>query len=183
MLNEGQIIKNFTSKKGNAVILRAPKTEDVVSITAMINSVIKEDDYILLNKKQELDSQVDWLGKRIKNNKEGNQVYLVAEVNGKIVGSADVGKGIGRCEHVGGFGIAIMNGFREEGIGTEIMNTVLDYAKEKMGIKIAKLVVYKNNERARNLYKKLGFIEFGELPKEIKIGDSFVSGVYMYKEL
>lgn len=183
MLKPGQIVKKFISKKGNEVILRAPKIGDAKDITEMINSIIVEDDFILFNEKQKFEDELKWLKGKIKSNKSGNLIYLVAEVNGKVVGGADIGCGIGRKSHVGGLGIAIMNGYREEGIGTQLMQAVLDYAKKTMKLKIVELEVYSTNERAQKLYQKIGFKKFGTLPKAIFAKKRYVDGIYMHKEL
>lgn len=48
----GKIIKTCTSKKGNTVIIRYPKWEDLDAVTAFANGLVEEDTFVALNKKQ-----------------------------------------------------------------------------------------------------------------------------------
>ena len=63
------------------------------------------------------------------------------------------------------------------------MEAVLKEAKKLKGLKIIDLGVFGNNPVARNLYKKMGFIEYGNLPKGILHKDKLVDHIYMYKEI
>jgi RimJ/RimL family protein N-acetyltransferase len=53
-----------------------------------------------------------------------------------------------------------------KGFGTEATKLLIDFAFKKIKIKEIKLSVYKNNEPAVGLYKKLGFLIFGETKDE-----------------
>jgi len=57
-----------------------------------------------------------------------------------------------------GLGMAVRNGFRNLGIGTEIMKTLVRQA-QGMGLKVLTLSTFVTNERAIHVYekKKLGF--------------------------
>jgi len=55
-------------------------------------------------------------------------------------------------------GICVRNGYQGRGLGREFMNYLITEAK-KMEKKGLRLNVYKDNERAYSLYKKLGFKE------------------------
>ena len=183
MIKPGQVIKQFETKKGKVAIIRAPRTSDVQEITRMINSIVREDDYILLSEEVKLEDEVKWLRGVIKKNRKESQVYLLVEIDGKVVGSADVAKCMGRASHTGGFGIALEANHREEGIGSVLMETVINLAKSDLQLRQLKLEVYKTNIRALGLYKKMGFKIFGTLPKEVLVKNKYVDAVYMYKEI
>jgi len=55
-------------------------------------------------------------------------------------------------------GICVRDGYQGRGLGKKFMNYLIKEAK-KMGKKGLRLTVYKDNERAYSLYKKLGFKE------------------------
>lgn len=86
-------------------------------------------------------------------------------------------------KHVGTFGITMAKDFRNKGIGTTLMELVLEEAKKLKDLKIITLGVFGNNPIAKNLYKKLGFVEYGYLPKGIVHKGKFVDHIYMYKEI
>ena len=59
----------------------------------------------------------------------------------------------------------------------------MDAAKKYLKIKIAELSVYSNNIIAQKLYKKIGFVYAGKIPRSIKQGRKFVDNIIMYKVL
>ncbi len=83
-----------------------------------------------------------------------------------------------QCE----FGIIVGQGFRNQGIGTYLMNSVIHLAKEKFKIELLHLQVYAENP-AMNLYKRFGFKEFGRQNSWIKEQDRYVGRVFMERFL
>lgn len=96
---------------------------------------------------------------------------LVAEVNGKIIGAVwtrilggDI-KGFGNIdEYTPEFAISLYKEYRNKGIGTELMKSMLQLLKAK-GYKQASLAVQKDNY-AFKMYKKVGFKTIGESVEE-----------------
>ena len=94
--------------------------------------------------------------------KSKDDYCLVAESDEKIVGAVWVRilsgepRGYGYVDNeTPEFAISLFEEFRNKGIGTKLMNKMIDYLKEK-GYKQTSLSVQKENY-AVNLYKKLGF--------------------------
>lgn len=83
-----------------------------------------------------------------------------------------------QCE----FGIIVGQGFRNQGIGTYLMNSIIHLAKEKFKIELLHLQVYAENP-AMNLYKRFGFKEFGRQNSWIKERDRYVGRVFMERFL
>jgi ribosomal protein S18 acetylase RimI-like enzyme len=71
----------------------------------------------------------------------------------------------GYDKHLGDTGIAVKNGFRDSGIGTEMMKTLVQHGK-LWGLKALMLTVFANNARALHVYRKIGFVETGRIPKK-----------------
>lgn len=62
------------------------------------------------------------------------------------------------------------------------MQTVIDEAiKNLPGLEIIELGVYAENDLAKQMYKKFGFVEYGVLPKGIKKEDGYSDHIFMYK--
>lgn len=182
-MRQGQIIKKFRSKKGKDVTLRIPKITDANELMKMINSVIDERDYILRIDRIKYKEEAEWLQNVLGKIKNGLMIMLVAVVNGKVIGNVEAKKGIGVRSHVAGLGITIVNGFREEGIGSVMMNEIISMTKKYLNTKIVTLEVYETNKRAEGLYGKLGFKTVGIIPRAIKRRNRYISEKIMYKEL
>ena len=110
-------------------------------------------------------------------------MYMVAEVEGKVIASSSVTKRRFRCEnHVGDLGILIKSGYRDIGIGSEMMKTLIDQARV-MRLKILSLTVFATNKRAIHVYEKVGFKETGRIPKGIFRNGKYIDRVMMTKEM
>jgi RimJ/RimL family protein N-acetyltransferase len=182
-MRQSQIVKKFISKKSNEIVLRYPKLSDAKLLMNMINSVVAEDDFILMTKKATLAEEKKVVQKWLKEIRARKKVHLVAIYNNKIIGGSDVARGTGARTHVGIFGIVLMSGFREEGIGSVMMQEIIDLAKKVLKIKLLTLEVYGTNARAQGLYRKMGFKQAGVLPKSIFRKGKYIEEHIMYKEL
>ena len=90
----------------------------------------------------------------------------MAEVNKKVVASSDFQIKSGDQEHrVGAIGIVVKNGYRNLGIGTEIMKTLLEQAAS-FGLKTMTVNAFATNKRAIHVYKKVGFVESAIVPEK-----------------
>ncbi len=84
---------------------------------------------------------------------------LVAELNGKVVGSSGLhpaGPAL-RRRHVMAIGISVAPEAQGQGVGTALMQAMCDYADRWMGTLRIELTVYVDNAGAIALYRKFGF--------------------------
>jgi len=182
-MKTGEIIRCFTAKDGREVILRTPRWEDLKDLMELINSLIEEGADIEYDTEKTRDEEVDWLSRAIAQLEKGNALYMVAEVEGKVIASSSVAKRRFSCEsHVGDLGILIKSGYRDVGIGTEMMKSLIDQAR-RMGLKILTLTVFATNKRAIHVYKKVGFKEVGRIPKSIYRNGKYIDRIIMVKEV
>lgn len=100
-------------------------------------------------------------------------LYLVARVEGKVIGGASIHPHTDKRVHVAEFGIYICDGYRNLGLGTALTETFIKIAR-KHGFEILQLSVYATNKRAFHVYKKCGYKECGRLTRDIK----FPNGTY-----
>ncbi|MBU5440191.1 GNAT family N-acetyltransferase [Tissierella sp. MSJ-40] len=93
-------------------------------------------------------------------------LFLVAEVDGKIVGfTRCIGNKLSRFRHKAEFGICISKEYWGHGIGKVLLENVLMWA-DATGIEKISLTVVETNTKAIQLYKKYGFVEEGLLRKD-----------------
>lgn len=76
----------------------------------------------------------------------------------------------------------IRKGYREMGIGSMLLQALLDWAESNPFIEKVSLGVFASNHGAITLYKKMGFIEEGRKVKEFKMSENeYVDDILMYK--
>lgn len=150
-----------------------------------INSLIREDAKILMNKKTNLKEEMDFLEKGVKSIKAKQKVYLVVKDGNKVVANTSIEIGMFKRNHIGKFGIAIRNGYRGIGLGTYLMQEIMKLAKKELNPspKIFQLEVYENNKPAIGLYKKMGFKVVAKVPKQIQHKGKLISEYIMVKVL
>jgi RimJ/RimL family protein N-acetyltransferase len=100
-----------------------------------------------------------------------------------MVGNCDItGRKLKDVRHTGVLGIAIIDGYRGVGLGEQMIRAALNQAT-KIGIWLVELEVFANNERARQLYSKIGFKKVGTVPKKIQRNGKLIDEVVMYIHL
>jgi ribosomal protein S18 acetylase RimI-like enzyme len=72
-------------------------------------------------------------------------------------------------------------GSRKFGVGRRLVETVLDLAPE--WIEVIQLAVVRDNEPARRLYIRLGFVEYGIEARALKQDGRYYDEVLMAKNL
>ena len=181
-MKAGTLFRGFKAKDGRDVILRAPRWSDLDDMLDFINSLVEEGAEITVDTKKTRDEEVDWLARLLSSVEKGRHVAIVAEVDGRFVGQVEVGSRGGRSKHVGNLGISIRDGYRDAGIGTELMLEAEAQAR-RLGIKIIFLEVYATNKRARHVYEKAGYSEVGCLPKAALRDGEYIDSIMMSKEI
>ena len=174
--------KVFTAKDGRKVVLRSVKWEDLDDLLEMINSLVEEDADITRTKKVTRAEEAEWLGRYLAQMEKKEIINCAAEVKGKVIANSEIGKREDPMSHVGGFGIAIKQGYRNIGIGTQIMQSLIEESK-KAGLRILVLDVFNSNCIAKHLYRKMGFKEAGRIPKGIHKNGEYVDLIRMTLEL
>ncbi len=179
------IVFRGKTKKGRDIIVRYPEIGDVEKMLQFINEASEERTFISSQgEKETLESETKYLKDKLKTIKEAKSVQLLAFCNNELVGESEIHMMDKVEKHIGIFGITIRKGFRGEGMGKLLMDLVLKEAKGKIpDIRIVTLDVFSTNSIAKDLYKKMGFVEYGMLPEGIYRNGQFEDSVLMYKKL
>lgn len=175
----------ITIKNGQKCIIRNDTFEDGPEVSTFFTTTHGETDYLLSYPEESTrddEKQSNYLKKTTESDRK---IELLAIVDGKVVGMAGF-NAIGskyKVRHRAEFGITVSKNYWGQGIGKAIMNACIECAKEAGYIQL-ELDVVADNTRAIELYKKLGFIEFGRNPKGFQSKYSgFQELIYMRLEL
>lgn len=103
-----------------------------------------------------------------------NDLQLVAERDGAVLGSAGWTRFDGRRSHVAGIGMGVHDDHAGRGIGTALLAALVDAADRWYAVRRLILGVYTDNERAIALYRRFGFEDEG-----VARGDAFRDGRYV----
>jgi RimJ/RimL family protein N-acetyltransferase len=180
-----KIIFQGKTKTGLDLIIRYLKLSDVQLLTDFINKISQEKTFITFQGEQSsLKDEKKYVAGKIKNIKNKKSVHLLGFINNELVANSDIDMKEKVFSHIGNFGLIVAKKYRGEGIGKIIMNAVLEESEKNIkDLKIVILGVFANNPIAQNLYKKLGFIEYGRLPEGLKHKGNFVDEILMYKKI
>lgn len=134
----------------------------------------------LLARKPTLADEVDWFASLYRRFLAGDAVVVVAELEGRVIGSCTVSR-IGRAPdaengHVGELGIVVYHGYRGRGVGQALLKAAI--ARSRRRFEVVRLGLHANNVRARRLYERVGFHLAGTIPRAFRRG-----GVYVDEQL
>ena len=176
ILRPGERYREVKLKDDRTAILRAPDWHDLDGLLALIGELVDERAEILRTTKPSRAGEAEWLGARLASIEKGDLIALLAELGGRLVGSAEVerwGQQFPEVDHVGVVGIGILKTGRGIGLGTALLESLIQLSKE-VGFKVLILDTFATNTVAQGLYKKIGFTEVGRIPKAIHRNGNYV---------
>ena len=103
---------------------------------------------------------------------EEHSVLYVVWKNGEIIGDASLSGFSRRMSHRAEFGISVVKSEWGQGIGSALLQKIIDYAKEHT-IELINLEVRSDNRRAIQMYEKFGFRKTGISPAYFKIDGEY----------
>ena len=171
----------YKTKSGLKVIIRSADKSDADPVLKLSSAVIGEEIYQLTSSEEfklTLEEEEQWIESHLNN---PNHIVLLAEVESKIIGMIDFSNGHRkRISHTGEFGMSVSKDFRDQGIGSLLILSLVNWARSNSDIEKIGLNVHSNNARAIALYKKMGFEVEGVRKHDLKYGkDQYVDTVVM----
>lgn len=113
-----------------------------------------------------------------------NAAFFVAEAGGRVIGVADCRGGKLRANrHTAHLGISLHKDWRERGIGTAMMNSMVEWARGTGIISRIELEVFAQNARAIHVYEKCGFQIEGVRRRAFLKDGEYIDGVVMARLL
>jgi ribosomal protein S18 acetylase RimI-like enzyme len=126
-----------------------------------------------------------WWEQRLSASAQPNEVVFGAVVSEALCGVAGISfQSRDKVRHKATvFGMYVPARNRRQGVGRELMNSVLTYAESRPGTSIVQLTVTEGNATAQAFYASFGFVPFGTEPCAVRVGSGYVSKVHMWRDL
>ena len=102
-----------------------------------------------------------------------------AEGGELVIGTAGLSVGVNRTRHKGSIGIMVHRGYQNMGVGTALMEALLDVADNWLRLVRVELDVFTDNAPAIHIYEKLGFVIEGTKRKEAIRSGEYVDAYLM----
>ncbi len=174
---------------GKDFLFRFPEQGDTLQMVEYSNEFNAESEFTLFPEERinSTDAQV-YLARIIGKIERHESIYLFVFCKNvdklRLAGRININLEPGLQQHLGELGISIREEYRNIGLGTTLIELAIEVAKRWLsGLEIIQLTTFSTNQRALHLYQKLGFKEFGRLPKGVKRSDQYQDFVYMWREI
>jgi putative acetyltransferase len=149
-------VSNLTEGTGS-IVIRAVRMSDAAGWCALSN-MPRYRHSTLRPPFQRVESVERWL-----QGLTPSTTAIVAERGGDLVGSATLIQHDGRRAHSASIGMGVRDDCHGQGIGSKLLEALLDTADNWLNIRRIELTVYTDNAAAIRLYRKFGFEEEGVL--------------------
>ena len=167
-------------KNGKDILIREAIKEDAKEILDYLNMVGGESDNLLFGENEffmTLEEKEKFI--EASKNSTSNGMF-VGIVDGKIVSLGNVRSSKKtRISHQGELAITVLRDYWGLGIGTLMMQEIINFAKASNQLEVLSLGVKAENVKGIALYKKLGFKEIGRFPKYFKIKGNYYDNILM----
>jgi RimJ/RimL family protein N-acetyltransferase len=157
----------------STTIIREARREDAAQLVEFVTRLSQEKGIYILIQEGEFTMTVEEEADLLESfAATDNMAYFVAEAitkdGGQIVGGLNIRGGKRRStRHSGMLGISIGAGWRNQGIGSRMMEAAIQWARASGVITRLELMVFAENQPAIHLYEKYGFQVEGQLRKAI----------------
>jgi RimJ/RimL family protein N-acetyltransferase len=167
-------------KNGRTVILREAKIQDAQKMAEYLQKLSLETDFLTFGP-GEFTLTVEDEEKMIRSKAEtANQLLLCAFIDGELVGNLSfTAASRPRIRHTGELGVSVLQAYWGQGIATELIRYLLEWAKEGQIIRKVNLRVRSDHQVAIALYKKLGFTQEGIETRGLYIAGQFFDFIHM----
>ena len=165
---------------GQILSIREALRQDATRLIQYLEKIPYDSEFLTFGP-GELTLSVDEEEKMIVENYQApNKVTLVVEVDNKIIGCLNFRGGPRpRNEHAGEFGVSVLKEYWGQGIGSAMIQEMIEWAKATKVVRKINLLVRIDNTRAVHIYEKLGFMREGVISRGVFISGQFYDYIHM----
>jgi RimJ/RimL family protein N-acetyltransferase len=166
--------RKYELKDGRVLLIRAVAVEDARAVLDYVKIISGESDFLSFGPGEfELteSEEEEFIRKCLASD---NQLFILGSIDDTIVAILNFSGGRRpRVRHGGEFGMSVRKQYWGLGIGSFMLDTLIDWARGTQIVKKINLRVRTDNQRAILLYERKGFVREGTIRKEI-----FLDGKY-----
>ncbi len=153
-------------KDGSTCTLRNGTAGDGQALLDIFNLTHAQTDFLLTYPEESTHTAQQEADYLMQKTESADEIELLAELEGKVVGSAGIGCFARRekTRHRASFGISVDKAFWGLGIGRALTEACIECAKTAGYVQL-ELEAVADNEKALALYRSVGFTEYGRNPK------------------
>jgi len=146
------------------LMIRKVRLDDAEQIIQYVRNLTEEPDINILLSPGEFTLTIEQEQERLSDfTNSDNSIYLVAEIDTKIIGILTCKGGTRRAvRHAASLSISVAKEWRNQGIGNLLLSRAIEWAKSTGIISRIELDVFTRNQPAIHLYQKFGFVIEGQ---------------------
>ena len=176
-------------KGGREITLRSAVPDDAEQLVHLISTILDENDFNITTPEEfrfNVDHEIEWIEDVTES---PGHLIIVAEYDAELIGMLNFHVDPRRrMKHHGALSINVSRGWRDQGLGRAMLQTLIAWAEEEPSIEKLNLEVFTTNSRAISLYRSLGFQQEGHLHNQIKMApgeyvDILLMGLWLKKAL
>lgn len=157
------------------IIIEPIREDHVEGFRQALDIVARERKYLIFTEAPPTERMLDF----VRDNIAAGHPHMVAVDDGVVVGWCDIrAKERAAQAHCGMLGMGIVPGYRDRGIGRQLITAALEAARSA-GLHRVELDAHGDNLRAIALYEKVGFVHEGVARQAVKLDGRLIDSVRM----
>ncbi|RQG90936.1 GNAT family N-acetyltransferase [Natrarchaeobius chitinivorans] len=162
------------------VTIRPARQEDLTGIVGAIRRVVEEMTYI---EAESIADEIDHEDVLLRHNDLESRMFFVATVDGDVVGWAHLHvPKLEKLSHTAELTVGVLEGYRGMGIGTELLDRALEWARSNGQEKVYQTVP-SSNEEAISFFEDRDWTIEAIREDHYKLGEAYLDEVMMATEL
>lgn len=169
---------------GRTVTLRHAEEDDAGAALAHFIRVGAETDFLSFGAEGPGHSEEQERERIARARRDENALFLLAEMDGEIVGSLTFEGGPRkRIRHIGEFGIVVAKACQGMGVGRALLEEMIEWAEATGIVRKINLRVCVENTHAIALYERMGFVTEGRIARDLYFDGAFRDALLMGRSI
>lgn len=167
---------------GKELELRPAAQGDEPALLAFFKQLSSETEFMSLYPEETDDFVPDFFATYLH---QPQHLLLLGLIDNHLIGAVSIKQqSFYKNAHIGVLAIGILHSCWNLGIGRRMMTTATRWAGIHKQLEMIELSVSANNEKAIQLYRNFGFLEYGRMPNAIRLKDGeYVDTVCMFNRI